>query len=44
MYVGVIGSGTSSKQLPAHLRELATAAIEPRIVNPRLSAFAFSPY
>lgn len=44
MHVGVIGSGTNSKQLPAHLRELATAAIEPRIVNPRISAFAFSPY
>lgn len=30
--------------LPAHLAELASIDVEPRIVNPRLSAFAFTPY
>jgi len=44
MHVAVIGSGTSSKLLPEHLLELRTAEFEPRIVNPRLSAFAFTPY
>jgi allantoin racemase len=44
MHVAVIGSGTSSKVLPEHLRELGTAELEPRLVNPRLSAFAFTPY
>lgn len=42
--VGVIGSGTASRELPAHLAALADARAEPRIVNPRLSAFAATPY
>ena len=42
--VGVIGSGTAARELPAHLVALATADVAPRIVNPRLSAFAATPY
>lgn len=42
--IGVIGSGTASRELPAHLVALATGAIAPHIVNPRLSAFAATPY
>lgn len=42
--VGVIGSGTASRELPAHLVALADAGSVPRIVNPRLSAFAATPY
>ncbi len=44
MKIGVIGSGTASKDLPAHLAALGGSGIEPRIVNPRLSAFAATPY
>ncbi|MCP5329134.1 MAG: aspartate/glutamate racemase family protein [Steroidobacteraceae bacterium] len=44
MKIGVIGSGTASQELPAHLAVFASADIEPRIVNPRLSVFALTPY
>ncbi len=44
MRIGVIGSGTAATDLPAHLQELARDGVEPRIVNPRLSAFASTPY
>lgn len=42
--VGVIGSGTAARDLPAHLVALGDARCVPRIVNPRLSAFAATPY
>lgn len=44
MRIGVIGSGTASLDLPAHLRELARADVTAELVNPRLSAFALTPY
>ena len=44
MRIAVIGSGTASRELPPHLATLGGAAVQPRIVNPRLSAFAFTPY
>jgi allantoin racemase len=44
MKIGVIGSGTASRELPAHIGELAREEVRPRIVNPRLSAFAATPY
>ena len=44
MRIGVIGSGTASLDLPAHLRELARADVTAELINPRLSAFAFTPY
>lgn len=42
--IGVIGSGTAARELPAHLAVLGDAHCAPRIVNPRLSAFAATPY
>ena len=44
MRIGVIGSGTASLDLPSHLRELARADVTAELINPRLSAFAFTPY
>lgn len=45
MRIAVIGSGTRSESLPPWLGELASArGGEAVIVNPRLSAFAFTPY
>ena len=45
MRIAVIGSGTRSESLPPWLGELAAArGGEAFIVNPRLSAFAFTPY
>jgi hypothetical protein len=45
MHIAVIGSGTRSDRLPPWLGEQARASgCEARIVNPRLSAFAFTPY
>ena len=47
MRIAIIGSGTASRELPAHLAAEAAGldpAAAPTIVNPRLSAFAFTPY
>ncbi len=44
MRIAVIGSGTRSTALPPHLAGLAHAPVAAHIVNPRLSAFALSPY
>jgi allantoin racemase len=44
MRIAVLGSGTNSKTLPAHLAELATADVTPALVDPRLSVLALSPY
>jgi len=44
MRIAVLGSGTSAKTLPAHLTELATPEVSPVLVDPRLSAFALTPY
>ncbi|MCU0758975.1 MAG: aspartate/glutamate racemase family protein [Steroidobacteraceae bacterium] len=42
--IGVLGSGTASRELPAHLAAYAGPGLAPVIVNPRLSAFAATPY
>ena len=42
--IGVIGSGTAARDLPGYLAALGDANCVPRIVNPRLSAFAATPY
>lgn len=47
MRIAVIGSGTASTDLPPHLADTASAASPPAtaaLANPRLSAFAFTPY
>lgn len=47
MRIAIIGSGTASTELPPHFpAEAATLdpAARPVLVNPRLSAFAFTPY
>ncbi len=44
MEIGVIGSGTAAAVLPVHLAELGSDGVVPRLVNPRLSAFAATPY
>jgi allantoin racemase len=47
MRIAIIGSGTASTALPAHFAAEAAVlepAAVPTLVNPRLSAFAFTPY
>ena len=44
MHIAVIGSGTTSPDLALPLTQLGGSDVQPRIVNPRLSAFARSPY
>lgn len=47
MRIAIVGSGTASTELPSHFpAEAATLdpAAMPVLVNPRLSAFAFTPY
>ncbi len=44
MRIGVIGSGTAATKLPVHLAELGRDGVVPQLVNPRLSAFASTPY
>ena len=47
MRIAVIGSGTASTDLPPHLADTASAASPPAtaaLANPRLSAFAYTPY
>jgi allantoin racemase len=44
MKIGVIGSGTASRDLPGHIAELSRDDVQSQIVNPRLSAFAATPY
>lgn len=44
MRIAVIGSGTSAKVLPPELAGLATPDVSPELVDPRLSAFALTPY
>jgi allantoin racemase len=44
MKIGVIGSGTASRELPSHLSGFGGDDVEAVIVNPRLSAFAATPY
>lgn len=44
MKIAVIGSGSQSTTLPAHLQALAVAGIELVLVQPRLSLFAFTAY
>ncbi len=47
MRIAIIGSGTASTELPPHFAVEATAldaSASPALVNPRLSAFAFTPY
>jgi Asp/Glu/hydantoin racemase len=44
MRIAVIGTGTRSVTLPPHLAGLAHAPVTALLVNPRLSAFALTPY
>jgi len=44
MRIAVLGSGTDAKVLPAHLADLATSDATPVLVDPRLTAFALTPY
>lgn len=44
MRIAVLGSGTTSRDLPAHLATLRDAATQVEILNPRLVAFPATPY
>ena len=46
MRISILGSGTASRQLPAHFSAVAQQSIELELelVNPRLSLFAATPY
>jgi allantoin racemase len=44
MRIAVLGSGTNARALPPHLAELATPEATPVLVDPRLTAFALTPY
>jgi allantoin racemase len=44
MRIAVLGSGTNARVLPPHLAELTTAEATPVLVDPRLTAFALTPY
>ncbi len=44
MRIAVLGSGTTSRDLPAHLVALRDAATQVEILNPRLAVFPATPY